>query len=110
MIYATRPGYTALVSAKMTFKLVAHMEDCLNEKGMILFPDDISYFDHPDQICEVNPRITFKIAMAKENFEYKDEKLLIDENKQLREELELMKVSLKNKILLVTVLDKIQRT
>ena len=81
MIYATRPGDLALVSEKMTFKLVAHMEECLNEKGSILFPDDINYFDHPKQICEVNPRITFKMAIGKENFVYKDEKSLLVENK-----------------------------
>ena len=92
MIYATRPGDSALVSAKMTYKLVAHMENCLKENGMILFPDDISYFDHPDQTCEVCPRITFKMVLAEEGFVYKDEKTLLQENKMLREELELERV------------------
>ena len=47
MIYATKPGELAEVLEKITFKLVARMEECLKEKGAILFPDDIIYFDHP---------------------------------------------------------------
>ncbi len=92
MIYATRAGDFAAVAEKMTFKLVAHMEECLKEKGMILFPDDINFFDHPKQICEVAPRLTFKMVLAKENFVYNDELSVIEENQKLRTELELIKV------------------
>jgi len=47
MIYAARPGDPAFVNANMTLKLVDHIECCLKEKGRVLVPDDILYFD-PD--------------------------------------------------------------
>ena len=57
------------------------MENCLKEKGSILLPDDIWFFDHPDQTCEVAPRITFKMVIGPEGFEFKDEKELLQEIK-----------------------------
>ncbi len=84
MIYAARPGDPAYVSGNMTQKLIKQMVCCLNEKRWILFPDDIQYFD-PDQICEVAPRITFKMAIGLDGFEYKDELTILRENKALRD-------------------------
>ena len=81
MIYATRPGHKAYEDARMTVKLTKHMENCLMEKGSILFPDDIWLFDHPDQTCEVVPRITFKMVIGPEGFAFKDEKELLQEIK-----------------------------
>lgn len=40
----------------------------MKEKKSIVFPDDIFYFDHPKLVCEVNPRITFKMAVGPEAF------------------------------------------
>ena len=81
MIYATRPGDVANEEARMTVKLIEHMERCLTQKGSILLPDDIWFFDHPNQICEVAPRITFKMVIGPEGFEYKDEQTILLENK-----------------------------
>ena len=51
MIYATGPGDTVLVDDRMTTKLCDYMENLLKEKGRIVLPDDILYFDHPSQKC-----------------------------------------------------------
>ena len=59
------------------------MENFLKEKGRIVLPDDIFFFDHPDQKCEVAPRITFKMVIGPAGFVYKDEQAIIQENKTL---------------------------
>ena len=96
MIYATRPGDVAFENARMTLKLIEHMRNCLRdkEKGWILFPDDIVFFDYPTLTCEVAPRITFKMVIGREGFEYKDGKEILEENKSLKEKMgQVVKVS-----------------
>ena len=93
MLYATRPGDTALVQAKMTPKLCEYLEKLLEEKGRIVLPDDIFFFDHPDQKCEVAPRITFKMVIGPEGFVYKDEETILQENQTLSQKMQqLIKV------------------
>ena len=80
----------------MTLKLVEHMRECLRdkEKGWILLPDDIFFFHYPTQTCEVAPRITFKMVIGREGFEYKDGNSILQENKTLKEKVgEVMMVS-----------------
>ena len=108
MIYAARPGDPAFVNANMTLKLIKQIECCLKEKGRVLFPDDIQYFD-PDQTCEVAPRITFKMAIGPAGFSYKEETELLVENKALAKELEKLKKVSQMKIVFKLAVDKIQQ-